>query len=179
MVLTAPPLDVADLADRIVARAVATRTPVATYRLQFNREFTFRRVAAARAAYLHALGVTDVYASPYLKARPESAHGYDVTDHRALNPGVGGEADYHRFTSAVQRLGMGQVLDVVPNHMGIGSANPWWMDVLENGPAGEHAGAFDIDWRPKEAGGASQVLLPILGDQYGRVLNGASWRRCM
>ncbi len=143
--------------------------PSATYRLQFNREFTFRR-AAAWVVYLHALGVSDVYASPYLKARPESTHGYDVTDHNALNPAVGAEADYREMVAELQERGMGQVLDVVPNHMGIGSANPWWMDVLENGPVAQHAQAFDIDWRPLNPGSEGKVLLPILGDQYGAVL---------
>jgi (1->4)-alpha-D-glucan 1-alpha-D-glucosylmutase len=149
--------------------AGGTRVPAATYRLQFNREFTFRR-AAAQAPYLHALGVTDIYASPYLKARPESSHGYDVTDHNALNPAIGTEADYRRLVRTLRRYGMGQTLDLVPNHMGIGSANPWWMDVLENGQAAQHAEAFDIDWHPLTPAPAGRLLLPILGDQYGRVL---------
>jgi (1->4)-alpha-D-glucan 1-alpha-D-glucosylmutase len=158
----------------LAARAVqaggaARRVPLATYRLQFNRAFRFRD-ATACIPYLHQLGVTDIYASPYLKARPESSHGYDITDHGRLNPGIGSERDYRRLVTALHRRGMGQVLDIVPNHMGISSANPWWMDVLENGPAARHAETFDIDWQPLKPELRGRLLLPILGDQYGKVL---------
>ncbi len=159
-----------DEAARLVEVGAATRrVPLATYRLQFNRSFRFRD-AAACIPYLHDLGVSDIYASPYLKARPESSHGYDITDHGHLNPGIGSERDYQRLVAALHRRGMGQVLDIVPNHMGIGSANPWWMDVLENGPAARHAEAFDIDWQPLKPELRGRLLLPILGDQYGKVL---------
>lgn len=162
--------DLQKLAARILDAAEADRrVPIATYRIQFNQQFTFRD-AAARLGYLHDLGVSDLYASPYFRARPESTHGYDVTDHNALNPAVGDAADYRRMTLAARRRGMGQVLDVVPNHMGVGAANPWWLDVLENGAAARHAEAFDIDWGAGPPGMSGKVLLPILGDQYGEVL---------
>jgi (1->4)-alpha-D-glucan 1-alpha-D-glucosylmutase len=148
----------------------AARIPTATYRLQFNRAFTFAE-ASRRVAYLDALGVSDCYASPYFKARAESTHGYDIADHNALNPAIGSEADYQAFVAALHAHGMGQVLDIVPNHMGIGeSSNTWWMDVLENGPSSLYASFFDIDWHPIKPELENKVLLPILGQQYGRVL---------
>lgn len=146
------------------------RFPVALYRLQLNRSFTFRD-AERLVPYLHGLGITDCYASPYLKARPGSLHGYDISDHNALNPEIGSEAEYNAFGQTLQRHGMGQVLDIVPNHMGIGeSGNLWWMDVLENGPSSVYAPFFDIDWTPVKRELEDKVLLPILADQYGRVL---------
>lgn len=148
----------------------APRIPVATYRWQFNRSFTFQD-ARNLISYLHALGVSDVYASPYFMARAESTHGYDIADHNRLNPAVGSMDDYQSFVVALREHGMGQVLDVVPNHMGIGEAtNGWWMDVLENGPSSIYAPFFDIDWHPLKQELANKVLLPILGAQYGRVL---------
>lgn len=150
--------------------ASAARIPLATYRLQFNRSFTFAD-AARLVPYLHALGVSDCYASPYFKACPDSPHGYDVIDHSALNPEVGSEEDYAAFAQELRRHEMGQLLDVVPNHMGIAkNLNLWWADVLENGPSSLYASCFDIDWAPVKADLANKVLLPILGDQYGRVL---------
>jgi (1->4)-alpha-D-glucan 1-alpha-D-glucosylmutase len=146
-----------------------TSIPSATYRLQFNKDFTFAK-AAALADYLRALGISHVYASPYFKASPGSAHGYDVTDHNALNPEIGSQEDYDAFVAALHRNGLGQIVDFVPNHMGIGSLNPYWMDVLENGQGSCFASFFDIDWRPLKEELAGKVLLPILGDQYGRVL---------
>jgi (1->4)-alpha-D-glucan 1-alpha-D-glucosylmutase len=146
------------------------RVPVATYRLQFNRVFTFED-ARQVVPYLAALGISDVYASSYLEARPGSLHGYDIVDHNALNPEIGTEADCDRFVAALRERGMGQILDVVPNHMGIAEAcNRWWNDVLENGPSSPYAEFFDIDWEPVKRELTSKVLLPILGDQYGRVL---------
>ena len=146
------------------------RIPLSTYRLQFNRSFTFLD-AARLIPYLHQLGITDCYASPYLKAVPGSTHGYDVTDPTILNPEIGTEADYQVFITALKDHGMGQLLDVVPNHMGIGgSANLWWQDVLENGPSSHYATFFDIDWTPVKPELENTVLLPILGDQYGIVL---------
>jgi len=146
------------------------RIPLSTYRLQFNRSFTFLD-AAQLIPYLHQLGITDCYASPYLKATPGSTHGYDVTDPTLLNPEIGTEADYQVFITALRNHGMGQLLDVVPNHMGIAdSANVWWKDVLENGPSSHYATFFDIDWTPVKPELENTVLLPILGDQYGIVL---------
>lgn len=146
------------------------RIPLATYRLQFNREFTFAD-ATRIIPYLHQLGITDIYSSPYLKAVPGSSHGYDIIDPTCLNPELGTEKDYHEMVQALRAHGMGQILDVVPNHMGIdASANPWWQDVLENGPASHYANYFDIDWTPVKDELENKVLLPILGDQYGIVL---------
>src|SRR5438128_1753202 len=111
------------------------RIPTATYRLQFHAGFTFHD-ACQLVPYLHELGVSDVYASPYLKARTGSAHGYDVANPNSLNPEIGTEEDYRAFVDELARHGMGQVLDTVPNHMGIGDVkNVWWQDVLENGPS--------------------------------------------
>jgi (1->4)-alpha-D-glucan 1-alpha-D-glucosylmutase len=152
------------------------RIPVATYRLQFNRAFTFED-AGRIVPYLAALGISDVYASSYLAARPGSLHGYDIADHNALNPEVGTEADYDRFVGALRERGMGQVVDVVPNHMGIAQAcNRWWNDVLENGPSSPYAEFFDVDWQPVKRELANKILLPILGDQYGRVLENQELR---
>jgi (1->4)-alpha-D-glucan 1-alpha-D-glucosylmutase len=146
------------------------RVPSATYRLQFNAAFTFSD-ALPVVAYLHALGISDAYASPYLRAVPGSPHGYDVADPTRLNPEIGTDEEYWRFIDALKRHGMGHVLDVVPNHMGIArSANPWWMDVLENGPSSRYARCFDITWRPVKDELADKVLIPTLGDQYGTVL---------
>ncbi len=147
-----------------------SQVPVATYRLQFNRTFTFRD-AAALVPYLAALGISHCYASPYLKARPGSSHGYDIVDHNSLNPEIGTPGDYDHFVGELQRHGMGQILDIVPNHMGVmGSDNAWWLDVLENGEASEFAEFFDIDWNPIKDELRGKVLIPILEDQYGNVL---------
>ena len=146
------------------------RVPVATYRLQFNRGFRFADAERA-IPYLHALGISDLYASSYLTARPGSLHGYDITDHNALNPEIGTEADFARLVGTLRDRGMGHILDVVPNHMGIAAgSNRWWNDVLENGPSSPYAEFFDVDWDPVRRQLANKVLLPILGDQYGRVL---------
>lgn len=144
--------------------------PLSTYRLQFNASFTFKD-ASRILPYLSQLGITDCYASPYLKAAPGSTHGYDVVDPTELNPEIGTESDYQVFIQDLQKQGMGQILDVVPNHMGIaGSTNLWWQDVLENGPSSRYATFFDIDWTPVKPELENKVLLPILGDQYGIVL---------
>lgn len=146
------------------------RIPTSTYRLQFNREFTFRQ-AREIVPYLHSLGISDCYASPYFQARPESLHGYDITDHNKLNAAIGSRADYDAFVAELRARGMGQMLDFVPNHMGIGEPqNLWWADVLENGPSSPYADYFDIDWQPLKSDLEDKVLIPILGDQYGRVL---------
>ena len=145
--------------------------PRATYRLQFNRNFTFFQ-ATALIPYLAELGISHCYASPYLKARPGSGHGYDIVDHATLNPEIGTAEDYERFVATLHEHGMGQILDTVPNHMGImGADNDWWMDVLENGPASSHGQVFDIDWDPLNPDLKGKVLLPLLGDHYGAVLN--------
>jgi (1->4)-alpha-D-glucan 1-alpha-D-glucosylmutase len=152
------------------APSITPRIPVATYRLQFHRGFTFDD-ARRLVPYLATLGITDVYASSYLTARPGSAHGYDVCDHGSLNPEIGTPEDYDAFVAALQAHGMGQLLDVIPNHMGIAAGcNRWWTDVLENGPSSSYADFFDIDWDPVKRQLANKVLLPMLGDQYGRVL---------
>ena len=140
-------------------------TPRATYRLQFNKDFTFRD-ALALVDYFAALGVSHLYASPFLMARPGSTHGYDITDHNRINPEIGSEEELDALVAALKARGMGLVLDFVPNHMGIGSDNPWWLDVLEWGESSPVAPFFDIDWDA----GNGKVLLPILGDQYGAVL---------
>ncbi len=146
------------------------RIPSATYRLQLNRLFTFDQ-AKDVVAYLDELGISDIYASPFLMARPGSLHGYDVTDHSRLNPEIGDEEAFVRLSSELQRHGMGLVVDVVPNHMCISHpSNAWWWDVLENGPSSPFARYFDIDWQPPKQELTNRVLLPILGDQYGRVL---------
>ena len=121
--------------------------------------------------YLHALGITDCYASPYFQARAESLHGYDITDHNKLNSAIGSRDEYDQWIAALHAHGMGQVLDFVPNHMGVGEPlNHWWVDVLENGPSSAYAPYFDIEWNPLKSDLRGKVLLPILGDQYGRVL---------
>src|SRR6184192_1976925 len=152
------------------SRTKHPRIPTCTYRLQFNRWFTFAQ-AREIVAYLHELGVSDVYASPYFQASPDSLHGYDITDHNKLNPAIGSRADYDAWIAQLHAHGMGHVLDFVPNHVGIAdSRNQWWMDVLENGPSSRYAPYFDIDWQPLKSDLRDKVLLPILSDQYGRVL---------
>jgi (1->4)-alpha-D-glucan 1-alpha-D-glucosylmutase len=146
------------------------RIPLSTYRLQLNSHFRFPD-AAAIVDYLHTLGVTDCYASSYLAAVPGSPHGYDVADPTRLNPDIGTDDEFWAWMETIRAHGMGHVLDLVPNHMGIAkSANPWWLDVLENGPSSRFARFFDIEWHPLKAELADKVLIPILGDQYGAVL---------
>ncbi|HYO67985.1 MAG TPA: malto-oligosyltrehalose synthase, partial [Archangium sp.] len=154
---------------RVREELLARSTPLSTYRLQLHKGFHF---SAAREAvpYLARLGVTDVYCSPYLKASPGSTHGYDCVDHKQLNPEVGSPEEHAAFCSTVREHGLGQVLDVVPNHMGIETFNPLWFDVLENGPSSVYARFFDIDWTPVKDDLEGKVLLPVLGDQYGVVL---------
>ena len=150
--------------------ATASRNPLATYRLQLNRACTFAD-ATALVPYLAALGVSHIYCSPYLRARPGSLHGYDIVDHSALNPEIGSRADFDRFVAALDAHGMGHICDVVPNHVGVmGADNHWWMDVLENGPASAHAEHFDIDWAPLDPALHGRIIVPVLGDHYGVVL---------
>jgi malto-oligosyltrehalose synthase len=145
-------------------------TPLrATYRLQFNRNFTFAD-AGALVDYLADLGVSHVYASPFLKARPGSTHGYDIIDHNKINPEIGELEDLIVLTDRLAQRGMGLVLDFVPNHMGIGPDNAWWLDVLEWGRLSPYADFFDIDWQAHRPDLAGKVLFPVLGDQYGATL---------
>ncbi len=159
------------------ARAhLARRVPSATYRLQFNRHFRLRD-AEALVDYFHALGITDLYASPLTMASPSSLHGYDVTDYSRLNPEIGDEDDLARLSAALSRRGMSLLLDIVPNHMGIGDvSNRWWQDVLENGPSSPFAKYFDIDWTPPKAELENKILLPVLGGQFGRTLESGQLR---
>jgi (1->4)-alpha-D-glucan 1-alpha-D-glucosylmutase len=146
------------------------RIPTATYRLQFNKNFTFRD-AGALVPYLNELGISDAYASPYFQAGAESLHGYDITDHNKLNAVIGSREEYDAWVAELHAHGMGQIVDFVPNHMGIADGqNLWWQDVLENGPSSQFAPYFDIEWRPLKQDLHDKVLLPILGEQYGRVL---------
>src|SRR6516165_7585552 len=122
------------------------RLPESTYRLQFHAGFTFQD-AIALVPYLRDLGITHCYASPYLKARPGSTHGYDIVNHKLLNPEIGTEEEYAAFVQALHEHDMGQIRDVVPNHMGIvGNENVWWDEVLENGLSSPYASFFDIAW---------------------------------
>ena len=142
-------------------------TPRALYRLQFRKEFGFKD-AARVAPYLARLGVSHVYASPWLKARLGSSHGYDIVDYHALNPELGSREDFDAMTAAFRANGLGQILDFVPNHMGVGGAdNPLWLDVLEWGPDSAYAGWFDIEWRSDRDYLRDKLLVPFLGDQYG------------
>jgi (1->4)-alpha-D-glucan 1-alpha-D-glucosylmutase len=144
--------------------------------VQLRPSFDFDAVAAL-ADYLSALGASHLYASPYLQAVPGSAHGYDVVDPTRVNEELGGESGHGRLQRALEGAGLGQVLDIVPNHMAIsGPENRWWWDVLRHGPAGEYAPFFDVDWDPPESKLRNQVLLPILGDHYGRVLEAGEIR---
>ncbi|HEX4769197.1 MAG TPA: malto-oligosyltrehalose synthase [Bryobacteraceae bacterium] len=147
-----------------------SRIPTATYRLQLHADFGFE-AAAEIADYLAALGVSHVYSSPYLQAAPHSQHGYDVVDHHHVNEELGGSAAHTAFSVRLGAVGLGQVLDIVPNHMAIsGRRNRLWWDVLENGQASRYASYFDIDWMPHEEKLRGKLLVPILGDHYGRVL---------
>ena len=146
--------------------------PIATYRLQLTADFGFSE-AAALVPYLKALGVSHLYASPFLKARAGSTHGYDVVDHNSLNPELGGEEAFQRLCDALNRADIGLILDFVPNHMGVHYAdNPWWLDVLEWGPKSPYAASFDIDWQTLPGRPRGGVLIPILGSSYSEALEG-------
>jgi (1->4)-alpha-D-glucan 1-alpha-D-glucosylmutase len=160
---------ISECLDRLTAHKIQL-VPGATYRLQFNQEFGFRD-AKALVPYLRALGISTCYASPLLEARTGSAHGYDITNHNKLNAEIGTEEEFHELAEELRTHNMGLLLDVVPNHMGVGyGTNPWWQDVLENGRASRFAAFFDIDWDPLKPELRNKVLLPILGDQYGEEL---------
>lgn len=149
---------------------VHSHIPRATYRLQLNRDFTFAQ-ATAIVPYLSALGISHCYLSPCLKARPGSLHGYDIVDHSSFNPEIGSAEDFDRLVETLHQHEMGIIMDIVPNHMGImGSDNAWWLDVLENGEASIYAGFFDIDWHPLKEELRGKVLVPVLHDHYGAVL---------
>ena len=146
------------------------RVPVSTYRVQLQPGFGFHEVSSI-VPYLESLGVTDCYSSPFFKARPASTHGYDICDHNALNPDLGSVEEFEALTKRLTEHGLGQLLDFVPNHMGIDPrTNPWWRDVLENGPSSIFAPCFDIDWEPLKTELRNKILLPILSQQYGEAL---------
>jgi (1->4)-alpha-D-glucan 1-alpha-D-glucosylmutase len=144
--------------------------PRATYRLQLSAAFTLED-AARLVPYLARLGVSHAYCSPVLRARAGSTHGYDVVDHRAINPELGGQAAFDAFVEALHAHGMGLILDIVPNHMGVfGDDNAWWQDVLQNGPQSRYARYFDIEWHPANRDLEGKVLAPVLGEHYGEAL---------
>jgi (1->4)-alpha-D-glucan 1-alpha-D-glucosylmutase len=144
--------------------------PIATYRVQLTASFDFD-AAASIVPYLKALGITHLYASPFMKARKGSSHGYDIVDHTRINPELGGDAGFERLSQALKRHDLGLILDFVPNHVGVHFAdNPWWLDVLEWGPASPHAVSFDIDWDTLPYRARGGVLLPIIGSSYGEAL---------
>ncbi|MGB7036891.1 MAG: malto-oligosyltrehalose synthase, partial [Xanthobacteraceae bacterium] len=144
-------------------------TPRATMRLQFHKGFTFAD-AVGLVPYLSALGISHVYASPIMTARPGSLHGYDVIDPTRINPELGGEEEFRRLVAQLRRNEMGIVIDIVPNHMATAAGNPWWMDVLAGGRTSRYAKYFDIDWKPVDLHLRGKVLLPVLGRQYGEAL---------
>lgn len=152
------------------------RLPRATYRVQLHAGFTLRD-AAQLLDYLHALGVSHLYTSSLLAAKPGSTHGYDVTDHTRLNLELGTDDDLAALAAALKARGMGLLLDVVPNHMSVGGPNPWWQDVLEHGRASRYADHFDIAWdeHPREPL-RGKVLLPVLGERYGAAIDGGVFR---
>ncbi len=142
----------------------------ATARLQFHKDFTLD-AATDLVPYLDRLGISHIYASPLLTARPGSTHGYDIVDHHTINPELGGEAALRRLVERLRAHDMGLILDIVPNHMGVGGAdNAWWLDVLEWGPASPYATYFDIDWNPPDPALRDKLLAPFLGDAYGTAL---------
>ena len=157
------------LLDEVAAELASARQPVAAYRVQLHQGFDFD-AAAAIARYLKDLGITDLYTSPMLQAAPGSMHGYDVIDHTRLNTELGGAAGYERLVARLRENGVGHLLDIVPNHMGLGSGNLLWLDLLENGPSAHAARFFDVEWHPVKEELADKVLVPVLGDRYGAVL---------
>src|SRR5215218_1886791 len=152
-------------------QAPKAATPLlATARLQFHAGFTLDD-AVPLVPYLARLGISHLYASPILKARPGSMHGYDIVDHGRINPELGGEPALRRLVAALREAGLGLILDIVPNHMGVGGAdNAWWMDMLEWGRQSPYAPFFDIDWEPPDRSLTNRLLAPFLGAPYGEVL---------
>jgi len=160
----------------ILKRIRSIFIPSSVYRVQLNRNFTFKH-AKALVPYFKELGIEAVYCSPYFQAVPGSMHGYNVTDPNSINPEIGTPEEYSNFCDALAQNDMGHILDVVPNHMGVmGDGNRWWVDVLENGPCSLYAQYFDIDWKPVKQELWGKVLLPVLGDFYGRVLENQEMR---
>lgn len=160
----------ADLILGAVAKRLQSKpAPSTTYRIQLTKDFDLD-AAAGVVPYLHRLGVTHLYASPFLRATQGSPHGYDVVSFDEVSPELGGEEALQRLAATLHTHGMGLICDFVPNHMGIGSENAYWQDVLENGPSAAHARFFDIVWKPVKDELEDKVLLPVLGDQYGAVL---------
>jgi (1->4)-alpha-D-glucan 1-alpha-D-glucosylmutase len=157
------------LLERLRAADLVGRRPSSTYRLQLTPQFGFR-AAADVVPYLHELGISDLYLSPILPSARGSSHGYDVVAHDRLRDELGGAAGFAALADAVRAHGMGILVDFVPNHMGIGPENEWWIDVLENGPSSVYAPYFDVDWRPVKDELENKILVPLLGDQYGAVL---------
>jgi (1->4)-alpha-D-glucan 1-alpha-D-glucosylmutase len=158
------------MAERAMAKGAPLTVPVATYRLQLHREFRFKD-AQKLVPYLADLGISHLYASPFLKARPGSTHGYDIIDHNSVNPEIGTEAQLNDLIKTLKKHGMGMVVDLVPNHMGVLHAdNTWWLDVLEKGRASPYAKFFDIDWA------RGKLLLPVLGKHYGEALESGELR---
>ena len=153
----------------MIGEKVEVRIPLSTYRLQFNPNFGFDD-ARRLVPYLHLLGITDLYASPLTQARPGSTHGYDVTDPTRLNPELGSEKAFQELAAELTSKGMGLLLDIVPNHMAVSSANPWWMDVLEKGPESTFSRCFDIHWNGPKRALQNKIMLPILALPYGQTL---------
>ena len=151
-------------------------TPIsATYRLQFNKDFTFQD-ATKLLDYFSELGITHIYASPIWRSRPGSTHGYDVIDPTRLNPELGTEADFFTLQTELRNRGMGLILDIVPNHMSASSDNSWWMDVLEHGPESAYASYFDIDWHPPSRSLDGKILLPVLGRPFAEALESGEFK---
>ena len=144
--------------------------PRATLRLQFHRGFTFADARPLVRYFAH-LGISHVYSSPILTARPGSMHGYDVIDPDRINPELGGEDGFREFVDELRRHELGLILDIVPNHMAVGAGNRRWMDVLAAGPESRYAKFFDIDWSPPDQNLRNKVLLPMLGRPYGEALD--------
>ena len=159
-----------------LSRRAINRIPGSTYRLQLGADLTLNQ-ACTLLPYLEKLGITDVYLSPLFRARAESSHGYDVVDHGVIDPAIGDLQSFARLAAAAQKAGMGILLDVVPNHMGINDpGNVWWTDVLENGEGSRFADFFDIEWHPPSAALQGKILLPFLGEPFGRVLENGEFR---
>ena len=150
--------------------------PIATYRAHLYRGFGFEQ-AAEVVSYLAELGISHLYTSPYLQAVAGSTHGYDVVDPTRVNEELGGPDAHARLCRSLQSVGLGHMIDVVPNHMAIaGRQNPWWWDVLENGPSSHYATYFDVDWEASEERWPNKVLLPVLAAHYGRILEAGELR---
>lgn len=154
--------------DKISFNPIA-KIPDSTYRLQFNKDFSFND-AKEIIPYLKKLGISHIYASPLLSPRKGSMHGYDVINYDEINQEAGTFEEFEAFVDTLHAYGLGLILDIVPNHMGIGAENKWWMDVLENGQSSKYSHYFDIDWKPIKKELRGKVLLPVLGDHYGNIL---------